>query len=146
MGYRRKQRTYHLTFDRGPLQGFEMRTRVPGLEQVEAITGMVNIDLSSGRPTNEDVAKVRTFCEAMAFCITEWNLEGEDGEPVPCTRMNLLSQDIEFLLPLAMGWLDVLNSADLIPQDAEPVSEESPVEVDAVDEEWLAGLPMRFGT
>lgn len=141
MGYRRKQRSYHLVFEQGPLTGFEMKTKVPGLDQIDAITDMVTIDLSSGRPTKEDVAKLRTFCEAMATCITEWNLEDDDGSPVPCTQVNLLAQDIEFLLPLAMGWLDALNSADL----ASSLNPE-PAELSEADEEWLAGLPMKLDT
>lgn len=143
MGYRRKQRSYRLVFEKGPLAGFEMATRVPGLDQIDAITDMVAIDLSSGRPTKEDVAKLRTFCEAMAFCITEWNLEDEDGSPVPCTQVNLLAQDVEFLIPLARGWLDALNSSDLNERMSTPAPEMQ--EVSEADAEWLAGLPMRVG-
>lgn len=119
MGFKRKQRVYRLEFAVGPLAGFEVQTRVPRLDQVEAIGELANVKVV-GTPTSEDISKLRKFCEAMAECIVEWNLEDEDGTPIPCTKGNLLAQDLEFLMPLAAGWMQAIDTG---PDDRELTGE-----------------------
>jgi hypothetical protein len=139
MGYRRKQREYQMEFAQGALAGLIITTKVPRLEQIEVITELANTDVfNAPKPTPEMVGRIRKFCEAMAECITEWNLEDEDGTPIPCNRTSLLAQDIEFLLPLSMGWLDAINTG---PDDRD-LGGQAEVTEPAEDEESLADLPV----
>ncbi len=47
--------------------------------------------------------------EEFGDALIEWNLEDEDGKPIPCTRDGLFSIDNDLALALATEWMDRLG-------------------------------------
>lgn len=47
--------------------------------------------------------------EEFADALIEWNLEDEDGKPLPCTRDGLFGIDNDLALALAREWMDRLG-------------------------------------
>ncbi|WP_318205396.1 hypothetical protein [Streptomyces sp. SCL15-4] len=68
--------------------------------------------------------------EAFGDALVSWNLETEDGTPVPCTREGLFSIDNDLALSLAKEWIDCLGGKvdEASPLDSNsPSGEPSPV-------------------
>lgn len=55
--------------------------------------------------TREDMEEV--FGE-FAKVLVSWNLEDEDGEPVPTTYEGLMSYDFQFVLAVVLGWMQAV--------------------------------------
>lgn len=47
--------------------------------------------------------------EEFADALTEWNLEADDGTPIPCTRAGLFGIDNDLALALATEWMECLG-------------------------------------
>lgn len=66
--------------------------------------------------------------EAFGDALDSWNLEAEDGTPIPCTREGLFSIDNDLALALATEWIERLggkvDNADPLP-DSSPAGEQS---------------------
>lgn len=56
----------------------------------------------------EDVAQANAelerACELLAEHLLDWNLQGEDGEPVPCTLAGVRAQDRALLAEILTMW------------------------------------------
>ncbi|GAA2199949.1 hypothetical protein [Streptomyces bangladeshensis] len=68
--------------------------------------------------------------EEFADSLISWNLENEDGTPVPCTRAGLFSIDNDLALAMATEWLERLGGKvdEASPLDGTSLSgEPSPV-------------------
>ncbi|MFB7440257.1 hypothetical protein ACFC01_18170 [Streptomyces mirabilis] len=61
--------------------------------------------------------------EEFADSLVSWNLEAEDGTPLPCTREAFFGIDNDLALALATRWLDVLGGKV---DDASPLPVSSP--------------------
>ena len=47
---------------------------------------------------------------AITSGLVSWNLEDEDGIPIPATEEGLNDQDFPFVLDIVQGWLDQMTS------------------------------------
>lgn len=83
------------------------------------------------------VSQLQEFGEAL----TSWNLEREDGSPIPCTREALFGEvDNDLALALATKWLDVLGGkVDAPLPDSSPAG--GPSLVASIPTETLSSLP-----
>ncbi len=59
--------------------------------------------------TAEDAAKVDRLFTGFADALVSWNLENEDGSPVPATADGLKSQDIDFVMQIVSAWIAALS-------------------------------------
>ncbi len=103
MGFKKKaKKTYVLKFDDPELEGLVVKMRAVTVEEVLewiAISGL------------------REELETASRYLIEWNLEEEDGTPVPCTLESLLKQDKEFVAAIITAMLQAAAgvSAPLVP-------------------------------
>lgn len=105
MGYRKQKKVFVLTFEDPELEGLEVRAT--GLSVGKMISMLDLARLSNGNKLTsdavEDIDKLfRTFAQALV----SWNLEDDAGQPVPATYEGLMSQDLDFVMALAMAWMD----------------------------------------
>lgn len=93
MGFRPEPRRYKLTFD-GDLEGLEVR--------VKSLT--VRKFAEMGEATDAELLAM------LADALVEWNLEAEDGTPVPATLEGIESQDSNLITRLISAWRTALTS------------------------------------
>lgn len=90
MGYQRP--LLKLTFEDPEMAGLEVLCRRPSIGQIQAY--------------EETDRVLDRQLEIMAPCLIKWNLEDEEGSPVPPTLEGLKSQDQPFLAALIEAWVD----------------------------------------
>ena len=109
MGYRRQRKVFRLRFEDEP--GLEVHVySVP----LGTITGMLDMvkDLSAEgvrRGGAEVLAQVDELFGVFVGALKEWNLELEDGTPVPATVDGLKTQDLDFCLELVLAWMEAVG-------------------------------------
>lgn len=115
MGYRRPRKTYRLVFDDPEYAGLEVRMAglsVGEFTRLTAALGPVSDDpaalaASASAGTGEVIA-------AFTRSIIEWNLEEDDGRPVPVTAEGVNGQDTGFVMTIIMAWMDAIAGVDPI--------------------------------
>lgn len=96
MGYRKVPTIYTIDdFEKYP--GLEVRMKGLKLGKLKKFITMDDDDLDS---SVEEIVKL------LAEGIVSWNLEDEDGQPVPTTPEAFDDQELEFLMDLFGAWSD----------------------------------------
>lgn len=120
MGFRPKRRIYDLQFEDPDMEGLEVKIRHVDTGQSLALDSAI----SSG---GED--GVRVCLDLLAENMIEWNVEDDNGQPVPVTMDGLLSQELDFNLAIVNAWreaiLGVPAPLDSASPDGEPSLEAS---------------------
>lgn len=102
MGYVRKPKVYRLVFDDPDFEGLEIRMR-------SSVTTGQYLDIeeliSSGQ---RDRAAVERMFSVFADMLVDWNLEDDDGNPVPADLMALYSLDLGFVMSIIEAWTEVM--------------------------------------
>ncbi|WP_181787208.1 hypothetical protein [Streptomyces phytophilus] len=131
MGYRKKPKTMVLTFeDDEELRGLEVHLRGKSLGEYLEIVGLAESEI-------DGPVLVRQL-EELAADLISWNLEEEDGTPVPATRDAVFAQDKDLMMKVAIKWFERLEGAVDAPlPDSSPSGEPSPA-VSAIPMEVLS--------
>lgn len=78
-------------------------------------------------------SQVKRFADSLI----SWNLEDEQGNPIPATPEQVFQQDMDFMLHVATKWLDAIHGVsaplDQTSPDGEP-SVEASIPMDALSE------------
>jgi hypothetical protein len=132
-GYRRERKVYNLTYADHP--GLKVKAKSVSTEQFLRIT-----ELSDAKDFTPEIAKelLANFAEVLV----SWNLEAEDGTPVPCTAAGLLGEDFDFVMEILNGWMDAVAgvSAPL----AQPSTGGSPSPVESIPMDVLSPPPLSW--
>lgn len=109
-GYRHKAKTYTLTFDDYP--GLKVVTKSAS---VGVLSRMMRLAVEFGGVgtedlTAEDVDRMDELFAGFAEALVSWNLEDENGTPVPTTVEGVRGQDFDFILSIIMSWADAVSS------------------------------------
>lgn len=122
MGYKPKLKTYLVRFDEGhEFHGAEARLRGMSYGEWEQVTG-----LDGGEGDTSGAASVRRFVDHLI----SWNLEGEDGTPLPMTMDAVKEIDHDLVAALNNAWVQTLigvHESDPLPVSS-PSGEPSLVE------------------
>ena len=109
-GYTRKRRVYRLRFEDEELDGLVVKVRSASvgrlLEFMRYLAGISNDDL-----TAEDVERFANLFEMFAEVLVEWNVQDEDGEPVPATLEGVRTQDADFVMGIMRVWFQAVTTA-----------------------------------
>lgn len=101
MGFTHPRKVYVITFENYP--GFEMRVR--------SVSAMRLLDLAAAVESIDGVPGAKEMRELIgdfANALVSWNLEAEDGSPVPTTVEGIGAQDFDFLLEIISKWLEAI--------------------------------------
>lgn len=107
MGYVRKVRPVKLIFDDEEYAGLEIRMKPMPLGEFLGLYDQVH--------EIEDDDKSGSFesvIRGTADKLVGWNLENEDGTPVPATFEGLLEQDLVFVRDIISGYKSALFGVD----------------------------------
>lgn len=99
MGFKRKPKTYNLSFAEGhDLHGLEVK-----------MLSLTVADFVRMASKDDDESAARENFNLFARSLVAWNLEDEDGKPVPTTLEGVESQDFEFILSLSAEWMSAIS-------------------------------------
>ena len=101
MGFVPPTTVYRLEFE-GHYAGLEVRMRAARLGIVFDTQGLMDIDPANVRP--EDAEKAARLIELVADHLASWNVETEDGTPVPASLEGLKAQEMPMIGLLFSEW------------------------------------------
>lgn len=113
-GYRPKTKIYRIE-PGGEYEGLVVRVRSVPVGQFMALADLADgIDAESiaGTSLDEAAAKfgqIGQLFEALADALIEWNVEDDDGQPVPATLEGLYRQDFDLVMFLVGEWIGAMG-------------------------------------
>ena len=102
MGYRCQPTVYKLIFQE--YEGLEVMARLVSVEELLKITGLA-LQMTT-KPDDKQVAELFGW---FGKRLVSWNLEDEDGKPVPATLNGLLAQEMGFVLKIIQAWVRAIT-------------------------------------
>lgn len=141
MGFRQKSKIYKLIFEDPELDGLVVRAKSVPIGTflrmqalVEMAGGKDDVTVSG---VSGGLAAMGELAARFAKALVEWNLEDDEGNPVPCTRDGVLSIDIDLFLEITMQWMtavagvpdpldESLTSGGTSPEESIPMEVLSP--------------------
>lgn len=157
MAYDRRegQTVYRLAFpDRPGLTVRVRRASLAGLIDIAEATPVLRRNIQRGEDVTEleNLRAWRKLARAFAGGLVDWDLV-DGGVPVPATLAGVMSLELDEVMGLVGGWRQAMAErpevdgaefaeADDVGPDAGGDKDEDGPGVDALDEEWLAQLPV----
>jgi hypothetical protein len=121
--YQPKRKLYQLRFEDYP--GFEVTMRGLSIDGFMGLArqaaGMQGLDVTALKGPELEAAmdKIDGLFTRFAKSLRAWNLDDDDGVPVPETVDGVRTQDLDFILEIVMAWMDAIASVDIpLPQPA----------------------------
>jgi ABC-type multidrug transport system ATPase subunit len=102
MGFRAKRKVIVLQFA-DDLEGLEVRARSQSMAELLDLTDQIALLESGGLAA---LSKVRGLITEFAEHLESWNLEDEDGVPVPMTAEAVLEQDPGMVIEMVLAWAE----------------------------------------
>lgn len=138
MGYRHEAKVYKLTFEDYP--GLEVTAKSVSTGRLMKLMRMavrLNDKADGGDLTEQDADAVDALFTGFSKALVGWNLEDEDGEPVPPTRDGIEEQEFDFMLGVINSWIETVagtpgdlgkdsNSGQRFPEVSIPMETRSP--------------------
>lgn len=111
-GFVRPRKVYVLTFDDPSLAGLEVRARSVPVGMFLSLVALAStIDESDGF-TPDVAAAFDGLVDGFAGALESWNLQDEDGTPVPTTAEAVKDQDSDFVMQLVSAWMEAVGEVD----------------------------------
>lgn len=124
MGYVPKRKVYTLIFEDPEMNGLEVRIR--GLT-----TGQF-MDVAAKKEEAEQGGDPAELFQMMVDQLVSWNIEEEDGTPVPATLEGLKTLDMPFTMAIVNAWTDAVAGVPA------PLEQSSPAGAPSLE----ASIPM----
>lgn len=119
MGYRRKRKVYVLKFEDPELAELEVRAEGASVEQLMDLMDLARFGAGGAKFGIEDMKEIKGLFDLFASKLISWNLETEDGKPVPATAQGLGDQDMDLAMDLVMAWVGaVIGVSDPLEQSS----------------------------
>lgn len=107
MGFRKQARTYSLNWGSdSPYPELSVRAKSLPVKELLLLVRTMDAVSSEGIAGSGD-AMAQLF-GLFAGALSEWNLENEDGTPVPATLEGVEGQDLDFVVAVIMEWMKAL--------------------------------------
>lgn len=105
-GYVRQRKVYRLRFADEDMAGLVVQARSAPVGQFLGLAKLA--ELKGGDFKSEDAAKIDELFRGFAACLVDWNLEDEDGTPVPATLEGIYTQETDFVLQIIFAWIEAI--------------------------------------
>lgn len=123
-GYKVKRTTYKLAFEDDDLDGLEVTVRSISLARFLTMVDVQKLQaLQVGALTLEDRELIERLFDQLARSLVAWNLEEEDGTPIPPTRDSIFEGDVMLMCQIVMAWVGAMVS---VPTPLGPNSNDGP--------------------
>jgi hypothetical protein len=110
MGFRRGNKVFNFKFQEGEYDGFEVKLKSLTLGEFATLLQLREDKLVEA---GDDLFKM------VGESLIGWNLETEDGEPIPANLEGLYTQDFSFLMFLMDEWMQAMSQVP-VPLDRLP--------------------------
>jgi len=129
MGFRKQRTVYRLRFEDESLDGLEVTAKSLPLKDFLSINKMsVQAENDAAKQAEQSELMLKKFADALI----NWNLEDEDGKPVPATFTGLLGQEMGFVTQIIQAWMEAvagvpkasstgLNGGEIYPEQSIPM-------------------------
>lgn len=107
MGYTPRRHVYLLQFEGEEFEGLEVRMRAAKLGMMFDARSLASVDLTN--PSLDDVDATLEQMEILAGHIVSWNIEDEDGTPVPANLEGLKQQEIPLVGQIFAAWQQAMG-------------------------------------
>jgi len=121
--YQPKRKLYQLRFEDHP--GLEVTMKGLSIEAFMSLargaSALQGLDMAAlkGPALEAAMDQVDGLFTRFAKSLRSWNLDDDDGQPVPETVDGVRSQELAFILEITMSWMDAIASVDIpLPQPA----------------------------
>jgi hypothetical protein len=105
MGYRRERKVYNLVFGEGSdYEGLEVQAYSISVGE------LLEFQSLQEKVKEEDFESIELLLAKFAKSLKEWNLEDEEGTPIPISLEAVKDQDLGFVLTLIEYWLEAVGS------------------------------------
>src|SRR6266511_963967 len=105
-GYQRERKVYRLRFEDEEMEGLEVRARSAPIGQFIGLAKLANLDRGTVQP--DDMDKIDELFRGFADSLVEWNLQDEDGRPVPADLQGIYTQEVDFILQIIFAWIEAI--------------------------------------
>lgn len=103
MGYKATKK-FLLKFPEGEYEGLEIRVRSVPFGEYFALE-----ELAKRAGKSADMESVDELLAKLAGCITEWNLEDDDDQPIAPSVAALKDLEANLVLAIISAWLDGMS-------------------------------------
>lgn len=116
MGFKRP--TYTITFPDGHrFYGLEVKTRSVNFEIIMGVQRALASLPESGADVekvtaDESARMIGDIADGFGAALVSWNLEDDDGTPVPASAESIRKEDFALVLSVVMRWLDTVSNVD----------------------------------
>lgn len=108
MGYKPHRTLYHLIFEDPDFEGLEVVTKRISVDGLLGFIEMFEEFQETDRAKLTEaavVAKLTGIFARFVKVLVRWNVEDDDGQPVPPTVEGLQSLDIDFVMAVIESWI-----------------------------------------
>jgi len=82
--------------------------------------------VAGGNSVAENIKATRELLSRFAAALVSWNVEDEEGEPVPPTLDSIFAEDLGFVLAVIKAWMDAIAGVSGPLAPSLPAGEPSP--------------------
>lgn len=107
MGFRAPKKTYRLVFESEDLAGLEVRAASMPLGELLEIQQLAD-RYGPGGSERPGMVEIDRMLGGFARALLSWNVEDDEGRPVPATLDGLKSLDFDFVLDIMLAWMDAV--------------------------------------
>jgi len=105
MGFKRQTTVYDLHFEDPRFEGLEVQAKsLP----TGKLMKLMRLSTQIGGKGVDDLASVDELFGGFAAALVSWNLEEEDGTPIPATLDAINDQDFDFVMAVIMAWMEAV--------------------------------------
>jgi len=113
MGFRAPSTIFKLNF-KGELEGLEVATKsVPTGDLMDLMRMAVSLGSRGSDIKPEDMDAVNSLFAGFAKALLSWNLEDEEGEPIPATLEGIVGQEFNFVIAIIMTWVEAVAGVNI---------------------------------
>jgi hypothetical protein len=106
VGYRAPVKAYRLKFADEDMAGLEVTARSLPIGEFLKLSDLAG--LAQDDPAAMSKGATETF-RVLAGALMSWNLEDEQGQPVPATYEGIVSQDLDFVMKIVNAWMSAMT-------------------------------------
>lgn len=111
---RRNRKVYVIKLADPDMVDVVIRARSVSLErylELVRFAAVADTDVQTVDGVDDEVVEaIVGLCNGFAEALVSWNLDDDDGDPIPATAEAVMGEDADFILPVIMSWLEAIGS------------------------------------
>lgn len=107
-GFRPKKRLYKLVFESQELEGLEVAMRSVSVDSMLKMAAVAD----AAKRNEVDLAGLEGMFARFARALEVWNVEDDEGQPVPADLGGVRSQDVDFIMAVFEAWFEAVMDVD----------------------------------